>query len=84
MTTRKVHGFFRDEQGDKSLARVCCVLWLGFTAGIVSGSWFMNRELSDGALGLLGTVAAALITWAGAPRVARYLRRGHSPPMEGQ
>lgn len=73
--TRAVHGFFRDEQGDKSLARVLATLMLGFTVGLVLVSWILDKPLGDGVVHLLEVTNAGLISWAGLPRVARYFKR---------
>lgn len=76
-----MHGYFRDEQGDKSLSRVLAAAMLGFTAGLVLASWALDKPLADSTVDLLGVVNGGLLTWAGAPRVARYFKREPKPDM---
>lgn len=80
MSARKVHGPFHDEQGDVSAARILLALSLGYTFGFLAGVVLWNREVADGAWQLLTAINTALATWAGAPRVARYISRKSSPP----
>ena len=70
---RKQHGFFHDEQGDWSLARVLCVGALVFTFAVVVVDTLAVVEVAGAAWALLTSVDLALIGWAAGPRIARYL-----------
>ena len=78
MSTRKVHGFFQDEQGDHSLARVSFFATLAFTLVVIVADirWY---EVPEVVYGLLEAVVVALAAWAGAPRAMRYLRSQKAP-----
>lgn len=83
MSKRKVHGPFHDEQGDVSAARILLALSLGYTFGFLAGVVLLGRQVDDGAWQLLTAINTALATWAGAPRVARYIsRKPLAPPAE--
>lgn len=82
-----MHGPFHDEQGDWSAARLFLACFLAMTAGFLVGCFLLGKDLPEPAWHLLEAVDLSLATWAGAPRVARYLRRGASlgnarPPEE--
>lgn len=69
---RKSHGFFHDEQGDWSLARVLCVVAIGFTLAIIVAAC-MGCDVPNAAWALLTSLDLALVGWAAGPRIARYL-----------
>jgi len=70
---RKTHGFFRDEQGDKSLGRVCLCAALALTALLICADTFTRHEVPDPAYALLGGLLTGLVAWVAGPRIARYV-----------
>jgi hypothetical protein len=70
---RKTHGFFRDEQGDKSLGRVCLTCALVFTGALIAADTFLPVEVPAEAYALLASLLMGLVAWVAGPRIARYV-----------
>jgi hypothetical protein len=70
---RKTHGFFKDEQGDWSLARMALCLVLAFTIVMITADTFGPWDMPDPAYALLAGLLTGLVAWAAGPRIARYI-----------
>lgn len=68
------HGFFRDEQGNPSMARVLLASSLTLTFVLIyADTVSAAMDVPPEAYALLGTVFAGLLAWAAGPRIARHL-----------
>lgn len=63
----------RDEQGNRSTARLLIIWWLVVVSPAVLLGDMLGKAPSDNTYPFLGGVAFGLAAWAGGPRVAQYL-----------
>jgi hypothetical protein len=71
--SRKVHGWLRDEQGDKSISRLLLIVTMAFTFTVIAVDALTEAAVPGEAYALLGSLVVGLIAWAGGARIARYI-----------
>ncbi len=92
--SRDSRGFFRDERGARSAARVLLMTVVAYTLILILGDALGWLAVGTDAYTLLGGLVTILGAWAGGPRAMQYLgpqvgavlsrvggrRRGYSGP----
>jgi hypothetical protein len=82
--SRRKHGFFQDEQGDRSFSRLALAT-LMVNALLVLWCDVVFADVSEAAYDFMSDVSIALCTWAGARATMRYVGdRMKKPEQEGQ
>lgn len=66
-------GVFRDEQGNRSAARVFLAAGLAFTGYTVLVDVHTRADVSPDIYVLITALVVPLIVWAAGPRIAQYL-----------
>ncbi len=63
----------RDEQGNRSSARVLLGVTLTFTLGLIALASYARLDVPGPVWPLLTSIIIALVAWAAGPRVAQYV-----------
>jgi hypothetical protein len=66
-------GFFKDESGAWSMARVLLTISLALTFALVALDTFLPVDVPGEGYVLFGTIFTGLLAWTAGPRIAQYV-----------